>query len=110
MAMRHLLYAGNTTTRLRAIEAGRQQPKPWVALAPDRTIVAAAVLAMTPDKQLTAATRTGLKKIVKGDHSEFAVMAKPAQRMSNSLAAVLLACAQLLRIRLRVRSGSHCRQ
>lgn len=92
LALRHLLYASNTTTRMRAMEAVREWPKPWTKFAPDlkqcltaevRTIVRAAVLTISQDQQLVAASRSELEKLVKGTDRELAVMAKQALRKSH---------------------------
>ena len=92
LALRHLLYASNTTMRLHAIETVRQWPKPWTAFAPDlkqclaaddRTIVRATLLTIGQDKQLVLATRAELQRLQAGTDRELAVMAKQALRTSN---------------------------
>ena len=92
LALRHLLYASNTTMRLHAIETVRQWPKPWTAFAPDlkqclaaddRTIVRATLLTIGQDKQLVLAIRAELQRLQAGTDRELAVMAKQALRTSN---------------------------
>lgn len=92
LALRHLLYASNVATRLRALEDVRQWPKPWTAFAKDlqqcltaddRIIVRAAVLTIGQDPELAAASTTELQRLVNGTDRELAAMAKRALAKNN---------------------------
>jgi FXSXX-COOH protein len=89
LALRHLLYASDTTTRLRAIEAVRQWPRERRIFADDlahcldaeaRDVVREALVTIQRSPDVVGALRTRLQRIADGSDRELAALAKRALR------------------------------